>query len=369
VTACPPEDTLLAFLRGKLSHGELGTLDQHVDACRACRDLLTALVDVARLPESAPRPVTPSLPLGTVVGGRYRLERFIGRGGMGEVYQAQDGLLHEPVALKTVIASLAGDPIAVRRLKREVLLARRITHPNVCRIFDFGEQLERAGPGRRPLVFLTMELLDAETLRQRLLGRGRLCPAEAMPLVAQMAAGLDAAHRAGVIHRDFKSDNVLLARDRADPAGERVVVTDFGLARPSLAEPPGRLGVTTTATGTMIGTFTHAAPEQLRGLALTPAADVHALGVVLYEMVTGGLLPFSARSPMETAERRLREEAPSPRRLVPDLDPCWEAVILRCLARDPAARFPGAAAVAKALAGAAPPPPPARTTRPYPSVS
>jgi serine/threonine protein kinase len=351
VSSCPAEETLLAFLRGKLGRGELASLDQHLDTCRACRDLLAALVDVARHPEAPSGAAPPALAIGSTVAGRYRIERFIGRGGMGEVYQAHDGLLHERVALKTVSATLSDDAAAVRRLRREVQLARRITHPNVCRIFDLGEE--------RELVFLTMELVEGETLRQRLLARGRLGPAAALPLVAQMAAGLEAAHRAGVIHRDFKSENVLLA-------GERVVVTDFGLARAQVVLGGSGRDPATTAAGAVIGTFTHAAPEQLQGLPLTPAADVHALGVVLFELVTGGLLPFAGRSAMETAERRLRDEAPSPRRLVPDLDPRWEAVILRCLARDPAARFPGPAAVAEALASS---PPPSRTTRPYPSAS
>jgi len=350
VSSCPAEETLLAFLRGKLGRAELAALDQHLDACRACRDLVAALVDVARHPEAPPGPLPPALAVGATVAGRYRIDRFIGRGGMGEVYQAHDGLLHERVALKTVSATLSDDAAAVRRLRREVQLARRITHPNVCRIFDLGEE--------RDLVFLTMELIEGETLRQRLLARGRLDAVAALPLVAQMAAGLEAAHRAGVIHRDFKSDNVLLA-------GERVVVTDFGLARGRVVLGGSGRDPATTAAGAVIGTFTHAPPEQLQGLPLTPAADVHALGVVLYEMVTGGLLPFAGRSAMEVAERRLRDEAPSPRRLVPDLDPRWEAVILRCLARDPAARFPGAAAVAEALASAPHP----RTTRPYSAIS
>jgi serine/threonine protein kinase len=358
VSSCPSEETLLAFLCGKLGRAELSALDQHLDACRACRDLLAALVPVARRPESPPSPLPPSLAIGSTVAGRYRIERFIGRGGMGEVYQAHDGLLHAPVALKTVSATLSDDVAAVRRLRREVLLARRITHPNVCRIFDLGEE--------RELVFLTMELLEGETLRQRLLAGGRLDATAALPLVVQMAAGLEAAHRAGVIHRDFKSENVLLARDPGPPAGERVVVTDFGLARASVVPGGSGRDPATTAAGAVVGTFTHAPPEQLQGLPLTPAADVHALGVVLYELVTGGLLPFAGRSAMEAAERRLRDEAPSPRRLVPDLDPRWEAVILRCLARDPAARFPGAAAVAEALAG---PQERLRITRPYPAVS
>jgi TolB-like protein len=134
-------------------------------------------------------------------------------------------------------------------------------------------------------------------------------------------------------------------------AGERVVVTDFGLARAQVVLGGSGRDPATTAAGAVIGTFTHAAPEQLQGLPLTPAADVHALGVVLYELVTGGLLPFAGRSAMETAERRLRDEAPSPRRLVPDLDPRWEAVILRCLERDPADRFARARDVQHALAG------------------
>jgi serine/threonine protein kinase len=212
-----------------------------------------------------------------------------------------------------------------------------------------------------------MELLAGETLRRRL-ARGRMRPAAALPLVQQMAAGLEAAHQAGVIHRDFKSDNVLICPDGpvsvGTSTGERAVVTDFGLARESVVgvgQPGGGRRDPTTIAGTVVGTPTHAAPEQLEGRPLTAAADVHALGVVLFEMVTGGLLPFPGRSPLEVAERRLRQDAPSPRRLVPDLSPAWDAVILRCLARDPADRFPSAAAVAAALVDGAP----ARRTRPY----
>ena len=356
---CPTEETLLAFLHGALARGPLAALDQHLDGCRACRDLVAALVDVAPRPVAAdglaPAP-PPSLPVGHLVADRYRIARFIGRGGMGEVYEAEDELLHERVALKALAPDLAGDAEAIRRLKREVLLARRITHANVCRSFDFGQT---AGA---PQVFLTMELLAGETLRRRLL-RGRMQAAAALPLVQQMAAGLEAAHQAGVIHRDFKSDNVLVC-PLASGAGERAVVTDFGLARQSafgVGLPGGGRRDPTTIAGTIVGTPTHAAPEQLEGRPLTAAADVHALGVVLYEMVTGGLLPFPGRSPLEVAERRLRQDAPSPRRLVPDLDPSWDAVILRCLARDPAARFATAGAVAAALAEAAAP----RRTRPY----
>ncbi len=303
----------------------------------------------------------PALPVGTVVADRYRIDRFIGRGGMGEVYQAEDQLLHEQVALKALAPDLAGDAEAIRRLKREVLLARRITHPNVCRIFDFGQTA-----GTVAHAFLTMELLAGQTLRRRLGAHGRMWPAAALPLVQQMAAGLEAAHQAGVIHRDFKSDNVMVCSNEPSgdaagvDAGARAVVTDFGLARTSAVTRGGRRDPTTIA-GTVVGTPTHAAPEQLEGRPVTAAADVHALGVVLYEMVTGGLLPFPGRSPLEVAERRLRQDAPSPRRLVPDLDVTWESVILRCLARDPADRFATPAAVVAALTTAPAP----RRTRPY----
>ena len=194
-------------------------------------------------------------------------------------------------------------------------------------------------------------------------------PAAALPLVQQMAAGLEAAHQAGVIHRDFKSDNVLVCRGRApaapaaqQPASARWSPTSGWPAAASsrVGQPGGGRRDPTTIAGTVVGTPTHAAPEQLEGRPLTAAADVHALGVVLFELVTGGLLPFPGRSPLEVAERRLRQDAPSPRRLVPDLDPAWDAVILRCLARDPADRFPTAAAVAAALASGGPPRPGAR---------
>jgi serine/threonine protein kinase len=370
VPGCPNEETLLAFLHGALGATQLGVLDQHLDSCASCRALVAALVDVGpRHPASPARARTPAAPPalaeGTVLAGRYRIGRFIGRGGMGEVYEAQDQLLHERVALKALAPALIGDEEAIRRLKREVLLARRISDPHVCRIFDFGQAAATAD--RPAQVFLTMELLVGETLRARLRAGGRLTAAAALPLVAQMSAGLEAAHRAGVIHRDFKSDNVLVCGDIAgapagDPTRSRVVVTDFGLARGNVIPAASGKRDPTTVAGTVIGTTTHAAPEQLQGLPVTPAADVHALGVVLYEMVTGGLLPFAGRTPLEAAERRLRHEAPSPRRLVPDLDPTWEAVILRCLAREPGDRFPSAAAVTEALAAGAPPP---RRTRSY----
>src|SRR5262245_25845329 len=169
---------------------------------------------------------TPTLNTGDIVADRYRIVRLIGAGGMGEVYQAEDRTLEDELALKVLpprFSSVGG----LERFKREIQLARRVTHPNVCRVFDVGMHAQ-AG---QPIVFFTMELLYGETLGQRLRRSGPLAVREALDLVRQMAAGLDAAHAAGIVHRDFKSDNVILAgRDEVSP---RAVITDFGVARPA----------------------------------------------------------------------------------------------------------------------------------------
>jgi len=276
---------------------------------------------------------------------------------MGEVYEALDQELREHVALKTVRAEIADDDRAVERLKREILLARKVTHPNVCRIFDVG--FHEAQGARIP--FLTMELLSGETLMGRLRRAGRMQPEEALPIVRQMVAALSAAHAAGIVHRDFKSENVVLV---ADPSPLRAVVTDFGLAR---GAPAGdRFAAAVTGMG-IVGSPGYMSPEQVEGGDITPAADLYALGVVIYEMMTAHL-PFVGETPLQTAVKRLREDPLSPRVYAPDLDPIWEGVILRCLAREPRRRFACADDVVRALVGEEVEPPPpapvsARATR------
>jgi tetratricopeptide (TPR) repeat protein/tRNA A-37 threonylcarbamoyl transferase component Bud32/TolB-like protein len=264
--------------------------------------------------------------------------RFIARGGMGEVYEAEDQVLHERVALKTIRPDVASDARAMERFHREVHLARTVTHPNVSRIYDLFHHGD--------LAFLTMELLSGETLSERLKREGRMGPADALPLVEQMAAALAAAHDAGVIHRDFKSGNVMLVPDERRPGGSRVVVTDFGLARRTKAPR----GTSLTETETVLGTPDYMAPEQIEGRPLTPAADVYALGIVMYEMVTGGP-PFQGDTPLSVALKKLREAPPSPRDSAPDLPTPWERAILRCLERDPADRYPTALDVPRAIRG------------------
>jgi len=304
---------------------------------------------------SAPSSVSREAPLpvfmpGETVAERYRVIRFIGRGGMGEVYEVEDLELHERVALKAIRTDVSREDRTTARFKREIQLARKVTHPNVCRIFDLG--LHRlpaeAGVEASGIPFLTMELLRGETLAERLQRLRRMEPAEVLPIVVQLAQALDAAHRAGVVHRDFKTGNVILVPPR-DPGGtERAVITDFGLAR-TLVEGES-LTDSLSVTGHIAGTPTYMAPEQVEGGRITAAADIFALGVALYRMLTGAW-PYEADTPLASALKRLREPPTPPRDHLPDIDPRWEAVILRCLARNPADRFPSARDVAVALAG------------------
>jgi tetratricopeptide (TPR) repeat protein len=286
---------------------------------------------------------SPSLAAGQVLAGRYRIVAFLGRGAVGEVYEAQDVELDEPVAIKVLRPEIAGDEQALRRFKREIQLARRVTHPNVCRVFDlvYDHPAEPAGPGAGPRAFLTMELLRGETLADLLERGGPMSTAEALPIVLQIAQALEAAHVNGVIHRDLKSANVFLV---GSPGGPRAMVTDFGLAGSTTPMVSAEL----TATGEMVGSPAYMAPEQVRGEESTPATDIYALGIVIYEMVTGEL-PFLGKSAFYTALKRLQEAPPSPRRQTPDLDPLWDQVILRCLERNPDDRFRHVRHVIRAL--------------------
>jgi tetratricopeptide (TPR) repeat protein len=274
---------------------------------------------------------------GEFLANRFRIVRFLGHGGMGDVYEAEDEEVHGRVALKTVRTEIARLPGAVERFAREIHLARKVTHPNVCRIFDISHHGE--------VTFLTMELLPGETLEHRLRRTGAMQEEEALPLARQMAEGLAAAHRVGVVHRDFKPANVMLV---PEDGAVRAVVMDFGLARGGET-----VGGGLTMRGDVLGTPSYMAPEQVAGEEITPATDVYAFGIVLYEMMTGAL-PFVGETALSTAVKRLREDPPAPRLKAPHLDPAWEAAILRCLARDPRQRFAGVRDAVAALAEAPP---------------
>ncbi|MCM2257238.1 MAG: protein kinase [Vicinamibacteria bacterium] len=303
----------------------------------------------------------PALAEDDLVAGRYRIVRFIASGAMGEVYEARDEELGEVVALKTIRPELAAGPQALERFKREIQLARRVTHPNVCRIFDFGRHQGPPGEGREALDlnFLTMELLRGETLAQYLTRRRRLPLDEVAVLLEQLVAALAAAHAAGVIHRDFKSGNVMLVPGAGSTP--RAVVTDFGVARPTQDGDPRAM----TMTGVAMGTPAYMAPEQIEGGPVSAATDIYALGIVLYEMITGNL-PFRGNTVLATMARRLTDAPTPPAEHVADLDPRWNGVVLRCLERDPGHRFAAVTEILDALAGrpvSSPPrltPPPSR---------
>jgi DNA-binding response OmpR family regulator len=290
---------------------------------------------------------------GDVVAFRFRIVRYLARGGMGELYEAEDLELRERVALKTILSAIADDERSVLLFKREVHLARQVTHPNVCRIYDvFRHHLPGADGSTREVVFLAMELLHGETVADKLQREGRLPAADILPIARQMAAGLAAAHRVGVVHRDFKTHNVMLVKPDALDQEMRVVVTDFGLARRSARDDEATsFSLSLSDAGEISGTPAYMAPEQVEGEAVTPATDVYAFGVVLYELVTG-VWPFIADTPMRMAIKRLKDPPTPPRVHVPDVNPRWEATILRCLARQPADRFSTVAEVVASLEAA-----------------
>jgi Tol biopolymer transport system component len=278
-----------------------------------------------------------------VIAGRFRIVRLVGRGGMGQVYQAQDLQMGGFVALKTIRPELLHNPQSLELFKREIQLAKKVTSPNVCRIYDVGFHPSTGDPAAK--MFLTMELLEGDTLSNRLKA-GPLTTAEALPLIQQMADALGAAHAAGIVHRDFKTGNVMLA---PHSGGTRAVVMDFGLARMS-APGDGTHTDAATQTGGVVGTPEYMAPEQLTGGAITPATDIYAFGIVIYEMVTGRR-PFQGQTPFDVAVRRLHETPRPPRELAPDLEPRWEKTILRCLSRRPEERFQNTSEVLGALSG------------------
>ncbi|HWZ43088.1 MAG TPA: protein kinase [Candidatus Saccharimonadales bacterium] len=281
---------------------------------------------------------------GDRLAGRYDIVKFLGSGGMGEVYEGHDIELGERIALKVIRRQMLLAPDTLDRLRREVQLARRVTHPNVCRVFDLGYHREQ----NREIIFLTMELINGETLTDRLKRSGKIAPRESLKIAEQLCLALGAAHQAGILHRDFKCGNVMLMG-----SGEQVraVVTDFGIARwikAEAAEAKDKPQAFETRQGMVMGTPAYMSPEQLLGQALTPASDIYSLGLVLYETVTN-MRPFRGESSWTETLKRLSVDPPPPVTIVPDLGPNWNNAILKCLARDPGQRFSSTQQVVEAL--------------------
>jgi serine/threonine-protein kinase len=269
--------------------------------------------------------------------GPYQIQALLGSGGMATVYRGLDIHLQRPVAIKVLSTTLAGDPDYVRRFKREAQLIASLRHPNVAQVYAFGEQ------GGAP--YMVQELLPGPTLEERLrelAAAGRLLPrADVLAVVSQLAAALGAAHALGVIHRDVKPSNAI-----TNAQGE-LVLTDFGIAR-SAAD------TNLTQPGVVMGTPAYVAPEQaISSAALTPAADIYALGVLLFQLLTGRL-PFEADTPTAVVIKHLYEAPPALGQLRADLPPAIDAVVKRALEKEPADRYQRAEDLAAALAQAWP---------------
>jgi serine/threonine-protein kinase len=264
-----------------------------------------------------------SSPAGTLIGGRYRIDEQIGRGGMSTVWKAFDTTLERPVAIKMMHRDVARDADHLERFRREAKAIARLSSPYVVGVIDAGE--EDGTP------YIVLEYVDGETLKERIRRQKRLPIAEAVAYAIEIARGLQAAHQRHIVHRDVKPQNVLLDEDGA------ARVTDFGIAR-SLTEE----GL--TADGRVLGTTDYVSPEQALGHAVTPQSDLYSLGVVLFEMLTGDV-PFHGENQVAVAMHHVRDEIPDAQARRPEISTALAAVVDRATAKDLERRYPDAAAM------------------------
>ena len=262
-----------------------------------------------------------------VLAGRYRIESAVGEGGMAKVFRGQDVVLGRTVAVKVLAPEYARDGRFVERFRREAQSAAALSHPNVVSVFDTGSD--------GPVHYIVMEFLEGRTLREVLAADGRLHPDRAAEIAEAMCRALATAHHHGLVHRDVKPGNVMLT-----PSGE-VKVMDFGIARVTTGEA-------LTQTATVLGTASYFSPEQAKGEGVDPRSDVYSAGCVLYEMLTGRP-PFTGDSPVSIAYKHVREDAPVPSTINPDVSSALDAVVMKALAKNPANRYQTAVEMAEDL--------------------
>jgi eukaryotic-like serine/threonine-protein kinase len=263
-----------------------------------------------------------------VVNNRYKVARALGGGGMAKVYLAHDEVLERNVALKVLREQFADDEEFVERFKREAQSAAALSHPNIVQVYDRGVDKDGAS-------YIAMEYVPEGTLKERISERGPLDPGVAASFALQIAEALGAAHKRGVVHRDIKPQNILLA------ATGDVKVADFGIARAASA-------ATISQTSVVLGTASYMSPEQAMGEPATPKSDLYSLGVVLYEMLTGEL-PYTAESPVAVSMKHINEPLRSPKELNPEIPEELNAMVVKLLAKDPEDRYADAAELAKDL--------------------
>jgi serine/threonine-protein kinase len=289
-----------------------------------------------------------------VLGARYRLTERIAGGGMGEVWRAEDDVLGRDVAVKILRREYADDPTFLERFRAEARHTAGLSHPNIAAVYDFGEGKD----GRDGSPYLVMEYVPGEPLSTVVSREGRLAPDRTLDVIGQAALGLQAAHDAGVIHRDVKPGNILVTPDGA------VKITDFGIARATNSVP-------LTQTGAIMGTAYYISPEQASGQSVSPASDIYSLGVVAYECLTGRR-PFDGDTPVGVALAQVSQEPPA---LPGDLPAAVRELVMRMLAKEPAARPASAGvlgrealAMRRTMTGSAAAPPPLDPTRALPAV-
>src|SRR5215813_3397947 len=278
--------------------------------------------------------------LPVVIDGKYRLERLIAHGGMGSVYRAVHQQLERNVAIKILRAEFLADQVIAERFNREARAAAKLKHPNIVAIYDFGFMLNGGA-------YLVMELIEGRSLREELrthsAGHGQMRPERAVAIMTQVCAGVEAAHRCGVIHCDLKLDNVMI--EATAEASERVLVLDFGIAKLKDRDQ-GMKGITDE--NTVIGTPNYISPEQCTGQGVDARSDIYSLGVILYEMLTGRT-PFASQDTSSVLLRHLQEPPAPPSRFRAGLSRELEYVVLRALAKNPSHRFSSAAQFAEHL--------------------
>jgi serine/threonine protein kinase len=344
VPPCPSEESLSCFVEGKTEEAESERIRRHIDGCPRCRQVLVhSLRAAGEGSEVEPARTTwpQTFQVGDRIANRYAILRFIARGGMGEVYEALDTALQERVALKTITCWGLNEPHLIAQLTKEVRLARKVTHPNVCRILEFGQHEHQVGDGIEPVPFLTMELLSGVTLSRHLRRVGPLPVSAILPIAQQILEGLDAIHAAGIIHRDLKPDNVHLLEN--SQGALRVVVTDFGLAK-SMETAGQRLGQSSDAY--VVGTPEYMAPEQGNRGEPSPSWDIYAFGVVLFELASG-----SRPTKSQFNLRSLLKDSAPPRLLPasPDMPREFSRLVAWCLEKDAAKRCPRTGEIRRSL--------------------
>ncbi len=252
-----------------------------------------------------------------VLAGRYEIDAMLGQGGMARVFKGADRVLDRTVAIKVLSPQFADDDSFVARFRREAQAAAALNHPNIVGVYDTGDQGD--------VHFIVMEYIEGRTLRDVLRADGPLLPERAAEIGEAVSRALSSAHQAGLVHRDIKPGNIMLTRE-----GE-VKVMDFGIARTST-------GDTLTQTAAVLGTASYLSPEQAQGHTVDARSDIYSLGCVLYEMLTGQA-PFPGDSPVAIAYKHVREDAVPPSRLNPDVTGSLDAVVLKCMAKNPANRY------------------------------